>query len=124
MAMVLVRKSDKMVVKTVGDGARVEQKDEAVGPRLRVDGAQPGWEDDDYALVALEPLVVPSGKCISGDVTRVFDESTGKVVETATLEDVPLLRVKTSAEKVSDMLKTYGLTLDDLKTELSSGTKA
>lgn len=93
MKAVLIRRSDKRLLQTVvlrDDGRhRFEQMDPEVGPRLRVDGVLPGWEDATYAVVPFVPFALPEGKVRDGAITAAYDAETGSVVETAPLADAP-----------------------------------
>ena len=115
MTLALVRKTDGGVVKLVGEGRRVEQLDAAFGPRLRVDGVTAGWQDDDYRIAAVVPLVVPEGKRRAGVVKRAFDARAGKVIESAALEDIPPEPVLTDGERLE---MATGLTVARIKAVL------
>lgn len=116
--VILVRKSDDAVVGPVMTEGRGWVRDAG---RTLVSPPIAGWEDDEYRLAVVDRLVVPDGKQVVGSVARTFDGA--RVVETATLEDVPVPPVLTRAEKVAALAADYDLTVDDLKAELGIATR-
>lgn len=49
-----------------------------------------GWSSGDYAVIEVEPFVVPEGKRIVGAAS--FEATGGKAVETYQVEDIPVER--------------------------------
>jgi hypothetical protein len=71
-----------------------------------------------FALVEIDGFAVPEGKRTVGATIFTLDAKTGKVVESAAVEDA-IEEKLTADRKVAAMLTGYDLTLDELKAVLS-----
>lgn len=109
---ILVRKSDKVPVGGALDTSRSQWiVDPATGRRL-ASPARVGWENDHYALREIAAFDVPDGKRMVGKITRAYDGKTGKVVESAAIEDKPGEPVLTDAQRLE---RATGLTIARIK---------
>ena len=122
MRRALIRKSDGLVIKVLAERQRrIEQMDRDIGPRLRVDSPPAGYEDDHYRIVeiAAAPAVPDGLRAISTEIA--FDASSGKAVETRTLEARPVAPERTDAEKLARLAVDYELTVEGLRAALLAG---
>jgi hypothetical protein len=112
----MVRKRDNAVVGAVLDISRQRWiVDPGTGKKL-ASPARVGWENDDFILCEMTELVVPDGKRVVGERTRVYDDQSGKVAEGATIEDKPTPKEPTDAQRLE---KATGLRISEIKAVLA-----
>jgi len=110
MKHALIRNSDSLVVSILSKGKRrVEQRDPAVGPFLRIDSPPVGWQDDTYRIVAVSDAeAAPADKRVASR-SHAYDAALDSVVETVVLEDRPVRRVLVPKWRIIDRLQQAGL---------------
>lgn len=114
-AALVSRRDGTVVGPTIDTGRPQWIVDPFTGKKL-ASPAVVGWQDDDYRLCECVEVSVPEGRRLVGEKTRVYDGSSGKIVEHATFEDKPAARVLTDAEKLE---RATGMTVAQIKALLA-----